>query len=331
MTKLQDIADYLGVAPSTVSKGLNGANDISEDLRQQIIETAVEMGYVTKKMRKEKHRKLAILFENMPYESKGDAGYAFALGFKQLAQKSNWTVETMSITPEMQSERKFDAFMLRHGLSGAFLVGFGADDIWLAQLRSSRTPAVIFGPVVSGPRVASISIDPGSMFGELLANLTAQGHAQIAYFSGQKNHPDHDVLREAFQRACQKAGLNPSQCPVASDVTHPSCAEDYVNTYIDRGVTAIICHDDSIAEGIYAECELLGYKIPDDLSVIGYGDCALCTSISPMLTSIRMDASIIGKSAYNTLEGLLAHLPVAQVLLRPSIIIRQSTGISKNA
>ena len=52
MATIKDIANRLGVSPGTVSKGLNGAKDISEPLRQTILETAVEMGYARKKTTK---------------------------------------------------------------------------------------------------------------------------------------------------------------------------------------------------------------------------------------------------------------------------------------
>ena len=45
MATIKDIAARLGVSISTVSKGLNGASDISEELRQTVLDTAVEMGY----------------------------------------------------------------------------------------------------------------------------------------------------------------------------------------------------------------------------------------------------------------------------------------------
>ena len=55
MATIKDIATRLGVSVSTVSKGLNGASDISEELRQMVLDTAVEMGYATKKSKKKKH------------------------------------------------------------------------------------------------------------------------------------------------------------------------------------------------------------------------------------------------------------------------------------
>ncbi len=56
---IKDIADRLGVSVSTVSKGLNGGRDISEQLRQSILETAVEMGYESRRARKLDQRTLA--------------------------------------------------------------------------------------------------------------------------------------------------------------------------------------------------------------------------------------------------------------------------------
>ena len=65
MATIKDIANQLGISISTVSKGLNGASDISEELRQLVLDTAVEMGYATKKSKKVENRKLAIFVENM--------------------------------------------------------------------------------------------------------------------------------------------------------------------------------------------------------------------------------------------------------------------------
>ena len=56
MATIKDIATRLGISVSTVSKGLNGASDISEELRQVVLDTAVEMGYSAKRSRKEEHR-----------------------------------------------------------------------------------------------------------------------------------------------------------------------------------------------------------------------------------------------------------------------------------
>ena len=82
MATIKDIANQLGISISTVSKGLNGASDISEELRQLVLDTAVEMGYATKKSKKVENRKLAIFVENMEYDTPDQFGYDVVLGFK---------------------------------------------------------------------------------------------------------------------------------------------------------------------------------------------------------------------------------------------------------
>lgn len=52
MVTIKDIANRLGISVSTVSKGINGASDISDELRQQVLDTAIEMGYRSKRMRR---------------------------------------------------------------------------------------------------------------------------------------------------------------------------------------------------------------------------------------------------------------------------------------
>ena len=82
MATIKDIANRLGVSVSTVSKGLNGASDISDELRQIVLDTAVEMGYSTKRSKKEENRKLCIFIENMSYQSIDEFGYDLVSGFK---------------------------------------------------------------------------------------------------------------------------------------------------------------------------------------------------------------------------------------------------------
>ena len=102
MVTIKDIAARLGIAPSTVSKGLNDANDISPDLKKLVLDTAIEMGYVTKKMKKEVRKKLCIFIENMKYENPQDFGFDIILGFKQAAMRDNWDIHIVPMTPVLQ-------------------------------------------------------------------------------------------------------------------------------------------------------------------------------------------------------------------------------------
>lgn len=330
MTKLKDIADRLGVAPSTVSKGLNGAEDISEDLRQLIIDTAVEMGYVTKRMRKEKHRKLAIIIQGAEFEKKSDSGYAYVMGFKQLAQKSHWAVDAVAMTPELQAERKYDSYMLRNGYSGAFLIGFSQNDPWISQLSGCKTPAVVLDLSVFGSKVTALQTDYAQLFYTLMEHVHSLGHTQIAYLCGPVNN-SYESRKSAFTFSCEQFDIATEQCAIAADCDTLESVQKVITNLIPKGITVFICETDDIAKLVYTASSKLNYRIPEDISVIGLGNTSICTSLSPMLTSISSDDLLVGKSAYNTMMGLIEHLPLQQVSLKSSLTVRKSTEAKKNA
>ena len=73
------------------------------------------------------------------------------------------------------------------------------------------------------------------------------------------------------------------------------------------------------------ECEQHGFKVPDDISVIGFDDLPLSEQMTPALTTIRQERIELGKCGYMALQSLINHVSVSKTLLRPQLIIREST------
>ena len=65
---------------------------------------------------------------------------------------------------------------------------------------------------------------------------------------------------------------------------------------------------------------------PGDVSVMGYDDLPLAAGCEPPLTTIRQDRLALGKSAFSLLDSLMNGVAVSKVLLRPQLIVRESTG-----
>ena len=331
MATLKDIANKLGVAPSTVSKGLNGASDISEELRQTILDTAVEMGYVTKKMKKEKHKKLCIMVENMDYEKESDFGFDLVLGFKQMAQRDNWTIDLIPVTPALQSSKKFDSYMLRHGYSGAFCMGFSLHDNWMQQFLTSSTPAVLLDNYVpKNPSVSYVGTDSFEGIDISVSHLASLGHKKIAFLNGSENSMVTEDRSKAFIQSMEANQLPLGEGMNVYGYYVADCAKFHVPDFLDKGATAIICGSDIIASGVITECKRLGYRVPEDVSVIGFDDVPLAAKLDPPLTTIRQDRVLLGKSAYNTLSALIMHLPLSKTVLRAQLVERASTAPRNN-
>lgn len=327
MATIKDIANRLGVSVSTVSKGLNGASDISDELRQMVLDTAVEMGYSTKCSKKVENRKLCIFIENMNYETIDEFGYDIVLGFKQNAFRRKWDVDILPITPAFQEEEKYDTFLLKNGYCGAFLMGLALHDSWIKQLENTTMPTVLFDNFISGnPNVCYLGTDSYEGITMAVNHLVNLGHKNIAFLNGSLYSLVSDQRQEAFESAMAAASLPVQKDLTAYDYYVSDSAKYHVPGFLSAGATAVVCGNDLIAKGVIDECTKRGFRVPEDVSVVGFDDISIAATFDPPLTTIRQERNELGRCAYDILNSLIHHIPISKTLLRPKLIERESTA-----
>lgn len=326
MPTIKDIATKLGIAVSTVSKGLNGASDISEEMRQLVLDTAVEMGYSSKRVQKMGNRKVCILIENMEYENIDQFGYEIIVGFKLSAARRHCNVTVIPTNLNMQTEDKFDSYMLRYGYSGAFLLGFTLHDDYINQLYKTTVPTVLLDNCIPNKNVGYVGTDGYEGIDLAVRYLAENGHTKIALLNGSKNSMVTDERLLAFTQSMEKNALIVNPNLIAHGWFVPDCAKYHVSAFLENGATAIVCASDLIASGVLAELKRLGKRVPEDISVIGYDDLPIAQHLTPSLTTVRQDRVCIGKSAFMMLEELISNVSISKLLLRPQLIVRNSTG-----
>ncbi len=331
-TTIREIANKLGISISTVSKGLNGASDISEELRQLVLDTAIEMGYQTKKMKKEENKRLLLFVENMAFDTPESFGYDVVLGFRQMALRDNWDVSVMPVTPDFQAGNKYDSLLLKEGCSGAFLVGFALQDPWMEQLTHCRVPTVLLDNFIEkNPSVGSVETDNTEGIDLAVEHLIRLGHKKIAFFNGSPNSMITAKRYDAFISSMTKHRIPIDPNLVTFGHYVKDSAKYHVPKLLSGGATAIVCCSDSIAEGVLYECAKRGVRIPEDISVIGFDDLPFSASLTPPLTTIRQDRIDLGKGAYHVLNNLINHVSISRTVLRAQLIRRSSTAPAKTA
>ena len=106
----------------------------------------------------------------------------------------------------------------------------------------------------------------------------------------------------------------------------PETAQYYVSNFIAAGATAILCGSDAIAKGVISECQLHGFNVPNDISVVGFDDVKFAAALTPPLTTVRQECNDLGRCAYIILNSLIHHIPISRTQLRPRLIERESTA-----
>ncbi len=330
MATMKEIAARLGVSISTVSKGLNGGRDISEDLRQSILSTAVELGYTSRRSKKVDQRKLAVITANMDYKTEDSFGWEIVLGFKQAAFAADWGVDVLPVTRDFEAQHPYDSFIKQEKWSGVFLLGFSLEDPWLAECGSTQVPTVLFDNEVNeNPHVAGIGTDSDEAIDMAVSCLVGLGHEKIAFLNGSSGSMISDHRMAAYLSSMQRHRLPIDPNLAVYGYYVADAAKYHVPGFLDRGATAILCGNDLIASGVMECCRESGFRVPEDVSVIGFDDIPLAKELDPPLTTIRQARVELGKSGCHTLLSLIADVPVSRTLLRPSLILRGTTAVAR--
>ncbi len=327
MVTIKDIASRLGLAVSTVSKGLNGAEDISAETRQLVLDTAVEMGYSLKKIKRNATDKVCVFVEsaNMAFETNEQFGYEIVNGFKQAALSRGWEVIVEPSELNFRTLEKYDSYMLKNGYSGAFLLGFTLHDDWIRQLEKTSVPTVLLDNFIeNNEHVGYVGTDSREGIEQAVSFLASKGHTKIAFLNGTKNSMVSNERDLAFRIGMKANELAIDEDLVAYGYYVPDCAKSYVKNFTDKGATAVLCASDLIASGVVNELRRLGKKVPSDVAVVGFDDLPIAVEMTPRLTTIRQDRRNLGKSAALMLDGLIRNVPMSKLLLRSKLIVRES-------
>lgn len=330
MATIKDIADKLGVSVSTVSKGLNGAKDISDALRQEVLDAAVELGYTSKKLKTNDNGAICIFVENMKIDSEDDFGHDLILGFRQAAFRSNLNIVVEEIDPSFQENHRFESYILEKGYTGAFLMGFALNDAWMSQLEGTQVPCVLLDNFIpANPHVAYVGTDSEEGIDMAVSHLRSLGHEKIAFLDGSRDSMISDQRMRAFLRSMSHHHLMVDPAMAVYGFFVADAAHYHVPGFLDMGATAIVCGNDDLAAGVIDSCKDLGYSVPEDISVIGFDDMPFASRLTPALTTVRQNRVELGKCAFLALQTLMADVSVSKNLLRPSLTIRESTAIAK--
>lgn len=326
MATINDIAAKLGISKSTVSKGLNNAEDVSAETRKKILETAVELGYINKRQQK-KAKKLCILIENMGYDTPNQFGHDIVLGFKQMAEPEGWTVDIIPISIDFQKLTPYDIFMMQGGYCAAFILGMSLLDPWMQEMHVSGTPTVLYDNYVkNNPNIASVGCDSQEGFELAVKHLIRLGHKKIGLISGPLDSYILKARYHAYINALDKYGLEINEDYIGLGYYVAESTRAYIPKLIGEGVTAILFSHDVRAISAITECKDRGIRIPEDLSLIGFDDLPMASYVTPPLTTIRQDRTALGKCGFYALSCLLNHITIGSILLRAPLIVRDSTG-----
>ncbi|MFU8947886.1 LacI family DNA-binding transcriptional regulator [Mycetocola zhadangensis] len=333
-TTLEDVASAVGVSKATVSKALNGRDDISPDTRERVLAAVAALEYrpTTLVAPNVARRALAIVFD-VPASP-------YILGVLQgaLAEATDSDVDLLArLAPERTSRahravaREWIADQRASGVVGIIGLTLSEPDGLIDAASDANLPFIIVDPVDTRHR-RMVSVGSSNWSGARTAaeHLIALGHQRIAWIGGPEASDAARDRRLGYQAALDSAGLPVDPDLIRSGPFAVATGAERAREMLTSAQrpTAIMAADDEIAVGVLATAHSLGIRVPEELSVTGFDDTPQAAWTTPPLTTVYQHLEGMGAMAVQTIllmaEG---RSPTSShVELATSLTVRGSTS-----
>ena len=301
MISLKDVAQSCGVSVATVSKALNGHQDIGEATRERVLSAAREMGYTANAMARalktNRTYNLGILFVDLQNSGFMHEYFASTLNsFRSEAERSGYDITFINGDVAHAGAGYLEHARYRR-VEGVAIICADFLDPAVQKLVYSDIPVVTLDHAFDG-RMAVLS-DNVNGIEELVRFVYGKGHRRIAYIHGNPTSVTEKRLT-GFYRACEALGLEVPKEYVCAGAYHETVSS-YEATKkllaLPQRPSCILYSDDyAYIGGINAITEA-GLRVPEDISTVGYDGIHLAKVISPRLTTWQQNTEELGREA----------------------------------
>ena len=175
----------------------------------------------------------------------------------------------------------------------------------LSLIEQRRTPYVRIAPLLDLERGDVVTMDEFQAASEIVGLMTARGHRRIGIMRGPSSQLVSMRRFNGYANAVGAKGMRAEQSLVTQgDFTRASGREQAARLFAAKP-TAIFASNDEMAAGIIDAARDAGINIPGDISLVGFDDNAVATTVRPNLTTVRQPLEAMGEAAASLVIGRL--------------------------
>ena len=327
---IKDIAKHLNVSISTVSRAFNDKYDIRAETRDLILKTAKEMGYnpnpMARKLVKQRSFNIGIVvpeFENsfFPKVIMGIQEVMHANGYQVLITQSNESWENEAKNVRGLVDNMADGLIISQCSEYQNLEYYN-------RLIERKMPLVFFNRVADELNASKVLFDDYRWAFFATEHLIVQGINNIVHLACPQKLSFALNRNRGFDDAHRKYHLKPGKTVTCGFTLEEG--ERVANEMVARNEVpdAIFSSSDFGAIGAMKVLKRNGYRIPEDVCVVGFSESRLADYVEPALTSVSQPKELIGKTAA---ELLLEQLNTNGIVVPQTVVLNGRLSIRQSS
>lgn len=321
---IQSVAKAAGVSVSTVSRVLNGKDDVSLETGEKVRQVVGRLGYVSslaaRGMRSHRTNVIGLVMPNVSLSYCHEVMTGVNQAIAQLDK--NLLIYTGGGMNDKDHECAY-VTLLNSGIADGVIVVTPS-----ATTFTMHAPLVIIDPNNASPAYPAVfsSNREGAM--EAMKYLLSLGHRRIGHITGRLDLFSANERLQGYKDSLAAAGIPYDPELVAIGDYTPEigekCAYDLLT--LPHPPTAIFAANDASALGVYHTAEMLGLRIPQDLSVVGFDNIHESAFMIPPLTTVDQFLVDMGVIATEMIVKLIngEELPSQSHIIQTQLRIRAS-------
>ncbi|WP_338626555.1 LacI family DNA-binding transcriptional regulator [Clostridium baratii] len=297
---IQDIASMVGVSKSTVSRYLNGGYVSEENvnkIKEAIEKTGFETNFFAKRLKAKKSKLIGIIIPRIDSFTASKT----LNGINKKLEKNGY--QSIILTSQLNREKELSNIkkLYQQGVDGIIIMSF---EITKEHVEiASKLPIPIIFSGQSFEFLNCIALDDfkiGKLLGEYIRE---NGHKNIVFLGvDEKDKAVGIYRREGFYSAFEGEDVNINF--VKTDFSFDKAYEEGEDV-LKHNPTAVVCSTDNIALGLMRFLLERGIKIPDDISVAGFGGYDVSAITYPSLTTVKIDYELFGEKTADKILDLI--------------------------
>lgn len=333
---IKDIARELNVSSSTVSRALKDYPGISNETKRKVKEVAEKLNYrpnaIALSLRKSRSFTIGVIIPEVVH-------FFFSTvisGIEEVASSRGYNVILSQTNESFAREKSSIDTMLSNQIDG-FLVSFskGTTDFdHFTKLLDYGYPIVFFDRVPDIPNAISVMVDDYRGAYSATSHLISQGYTKIAHLAGPSNLSISKERERGYRDALTNHGLEvyPEliiECAYGTNDEGFKVTEELIKNGKIKP-DALFANNDMAAVGAMLAFKTMGYKIPEEVGIVGFSNWQFCSIIEPSLTSVSQPGFKMGETATQMLLDMIEKKLdpdsiTGPIVLETELLVRKSS------
>jgi len=331
-TSIKDIARLARVSHSTVSRALNGSDEVSAATVARIRRIAEQTGYrasaAARSLVMGRSDMIGVVVTNIadPFVA------GVVSGIEDMAEQHGYSVFLANSNGEAEREVRVVRSFEERRVDGIIVTSSRVGALYVPLLERMQVPVVLLNNQHPSQFAHSVLIDNEGASVTATRHLIGLGHRRIAYLGDRFGHQSDKERYEGYRRALREAGIEYSADLVAHGDGKPEGGEEAMARLLAlrNPPTAVFCYNDMSALGAMRRIRDSGWRIPGDVSVAGFDDLYISRYLEPPLTTVRQPMRQMGRMAMETLLHIFdGPYSTHNLRVEGQLVVRQSTAAPK--